>query len=86
MSNVVSFPRGRAPGSGAERPVVVTITDRDGSTLFACPLLPPEDGAVIVAPTDPVEVAFARAALRYALQQLAGPHADPEIGSDYTPA
>lgn len=86
MSNVVSFPRGRAPDHGAERPVVVTVTDRDGSTLFSCPLLPPEDGAIVVAPTDPVEVAFVRIALQQALKQLAGPDADPEMGADYTPA
>ena len=86
MSNVVAFPKGRALGPGAERPVVVTITDQDGSTLFSCPVLPPEEGAVTVAPTDPVEVAFAMAALRYALKQLAGPDADPEMRADYTPA
>lgn len=85
MSNVVSFPKGRAPGCDAERPVLVTITDRDGSTLFSCPMLPPEDGAVVVVPTDPVEVAFVRVALQHALKQLNGPEAEPEIRSDYTP-
>ena len=84
MSNVVAFPMSRASGSGAEQPVVVTITDRDGSTLFLCPLLPPEHEANMVVPTDPVEVAFVRVALLHALKQLAGP--DPEIGADYTPA
>lgn len=85
MSNVVSFPKGRRPGRDAERPVVVTITDRDGSTLFSCPLLPPEEGAVTVVPSDPVEIAFVRVALQHALKQLVEPDTDPEIGSDYTP-
>ena len=85
MSNVVSFPKSRAPGRGAEQTVVVTITDRDGSTLVAIPVVPPEEGAVLIMPTDPVEIAFARAALQHALLQLDALGADPEMGADYTP-
>ena len=85
MDNVVTFPKDRSLGRGTEQIVVVTITDRDGSTLVSIPIVPPEVGAVVVVPTDPVEIAFARAALQHALRQLDAPGTDPEIGADYTP-
>ena len=85
MGNVVTFPKGRASGRVTEQTVVVTITDRDGSTLISIPIVPPEVGAVMVVPTDPVEIAFARAALQHALRQLDASGTDPEMGADYTP-
>ena len=85
LTNIVAFTRRPGSGSADERPVVVSITDRDGSTLFSCPLIPPEEGAGTLMPSDPVEVAFVRAALQHALKQLAVPETDPEIGADYTP-
>lgn len=85
MDNVVTFPKGRSPGRGTEQIVVVTITDRDGSTLISIPIVPPEVGAVMVVPTDPVEIAFARAALQHALRQLDASGTDPEMGAGYTP-
>ncbi|MCJ2058897.1 hypothetical protein MKL09_20405 [Methylobacterium sp. J-048] len=85
MSNVVTFPKGRTPGRVTEQTVVVTITDRDGSTLVSIPVVPPEEGAVLIMPTDPVEIAFAWAALQHALRQLDASGTDPEIGADYTP-
>ncbi|SFM77500.1 hypothetical protein [Methylobacterium pseudosasicola] len=86
MSNVVSFPKGRASGRDAEQTVVVTITDRDGSTLVLIPVVPPEEDAVLIMPTDPVEIAFARAALQNALRQLDASGTDPDMGAEYTPA
>ncbi|MCJ2048440.1 hypothetical protein [Methylobacterium sp. J-070] len=81
MTNtIVTFPKGRAPGHGSEQTIIVTITDRDGSTLVAIPIVPPEADAVMVL-TDPVEIAFARAAL----QLLDASGLDPEMGADYTP-
>lgn len=85
MSNLVNFPKGRAPRRGTEQPVVVTITDRDGSTLISIPVVPPEEAVAMVVPTDPVEIAFARAALQHALRQLDASGTDPEMGADYTP-
>ncbi|GJE13242.1 hypothetical protein FOHLNKBM_4305 [Methylobacterium longum] len=85
MGTIVTFPKGRAPGRGTEQTIVVTITDRDGSTLVAIPIVPPEVDAVMVVPTDPVDIAFARAALQHALQKLDGSGIDPDMGADYTP-
>ena len=84
LTNNVAFTRRPSSGSADERPVVVSITDRDGSTLFSCPLMPPEEGAGTLMPNDPVELAFIRAVLQHALKQLAVPETDPEIGADYT--
>jgi hypothetical protein len=85
MSNIVSFSKGRVASLGTERPVIVTVTDRDGSVLFSCPMLPPEEGASTLAPSDPVDIAFVKAVLQHALRQLEAPENDPEIGSDYVP-
>ena len=85
LTNIVAFTRRPGSSSADERPVVVSITDRDGSTLFSCPFISLEEGAGTLMPSDPVEVAFVRAALQHALKQLAVPETDPEIGADYTP-
>ena len=48
-------------------------------------MLPPEEGASTLAPSDPVDIAFVKAVLQHALRQLEAPENDPEIGSDYVP-
>lgn len=89
MSNVVDFPKGHGPRADVDQPVVVTITDHDGSTLAAVPIIAPSQGVSLLVSMDQAKRRRAIAALRYALAELArpdtDPHADPEIGSDWTP-
>lgn len=72
MTNVVAFPKGRGPAS-EDSPIVVTVTDRDGSTLISIPIVPPQEGACMLVPSDPVERRRAIAALQYALAELEEP-------------
>ncbi|MDP4006625.1 hypothetical protein [Methylobacterium sp. NEAU K] len=88
MSNVVSFPKDRGRSAGGRQPIVVTVTDHDGSTLTTISILAPSEVVCLLVPTEPVRRMRAIAALRYALTKLeepdADPEPDPENGSDWT--
>ncbi|MGW8788748.1 hypothetical protein [Heyndrickxia sporothermodurans] len=72
MSNIVSFPQG-GRGPAAEQPVIVTVTDHDGSPLVSIPIVGPEEGVCMLIPSDAIERRRAIAALQYALEELNEP-------------
>ncbi|MHB2206622.1 hypothetical protein [Methylobacterium sp. CM6257] len=72
MSNIVSFPHG-GRGPAPEQPVIVTVTDHNGSTLVSIPIVGPDEGVCLLIPSDPIERRRAIAALQYALEELNEP-------------
>jgi hypothetical protein len=72
MSNIVSFPQG-GRGPAPEQPVIVTVTDHDGSTLVSIPIIGPDEGVGLLIPSDAIERRRAIAALQYALEELNEP-------------
>ncbi len=72
MSNIVSFPQDRR-GLAAEQPVIVTVTDHDGSTLMSIRIVRQDDGVCMLVPSEPIKRRRAIAALQYALEELNEP-------------